>query len=98
MSGKKIGKNFKKIIPLYKYFGQDYSGLDWSEDALLELYFYESTGKGNLKPDNGYAHGKKMMNITISMWKEDLDKYISLEELYEDSNFPHWWLDKIFSR
>jgi hypothetical protein len=31
------------------------------------------------------------------MWKEDIDKgLLTKKELYEDENFPQWWLDSIF--
>ena len=88
------------MIPLYEYFGKGYEGLDWSDNALYSLYHYESIGRGfgDIKPDNGYAHGKKILSITVAMWKEDL--YITLWpwELYEDPSLPHWWLDSVFKR
>ena len=92
---KKLGKNFKKMIALYEYFGKECGGLDWSDNALYDLYIFESTGKGRIKPNNGYAYGKHTIDITISMWKEDLDKTLWLHELYEDPNLPDWWLDKV---
>ena len=89
------------MIPIYEYFGSKGSNiLDWSEDALYSIYYFESIGRGSgdLKPDNGYAYGKKLMDISISMWKEDL--YVTLWpwELYEDPNLPDWWLDKLFKK
>ena len=83
------------MIALYEYFGKECGDLDWSDDALYDLYTFESTGKGSIKPNNGYAYGKRTIDITIAMWKEDLNKTLWLHELYEDPNLPDWWLDKI---
>lgn len=83
------------MIAVYEYFGKDCDGLDWSKNSLYDLYTFESTGKGSVKPNNGYAYGKHIMDITIAMWKEDLNKTLFIHELYEDENLPNWWLDKI---
>jgi hypothetical protein len=46
---------------------------------------------------NGYMHGKKWLNLNVTMWKEDIEKgLLFVHELYEDPKFPHWWLDRIF--
>lgn len=92
----KIGKNFKKMVPVYEYFGKESDGLDWSDKSLNELYLFESNGSGEVKPDNGYYYGKKMLNVTVAMWKEDLDTILCLSELYNDPELPNWWLDKVF--
>jgi hypothetical protein len=43
--------------------------------------------------------GKKWMNVTVAMWKEDIEQFnLRKYELYEDARFPHWWLDKVFHR
>lgn len=88
------------MVPIYEYFGKGYSGLDWSECAMYDLYHQESFGSKvcQIQPNNGYAHGKKMLSITVAMWKEDL--YITLWpwELYEDPNLPDWWLNSVFKR
>jgi hypothetical protein len=76
---------------------------DFSEKSLLEMYNYESRGIGDLEQGlfcnnwNGYYLGKKNLNITVSMWKEDIKTgLLHMVELYND--FPHWWLNKVFDR
>lgn len=85
------------MYPLYELFAQDWRDcLDFSDDSLFDLYLFESQGKGTIKPDNGYAHGKKWLNVNIAMWKEDIVRgNLFKSELYEDPNLPHWWLDMV---
>ena len=82
---------------LYFLFAQDWKDcLDFSDESLLELYNYESYGTGTPKPNNGFAHGKKWLNVNVAMWKEDISKgYLRKQELYDDPKFPHWWLDQV---
>ena len=80
------------------------SNLDFSDKAKEEAYLFESRGIGvkddsifNQENINGFLYGKRMMDITVKMWKEDIPQgLLFLSELYSD--FPHWWLDKIFNR
>ena len=78
--------------------------LDFSDKAKQEMFDFETYGKGNIdfqeifynKKINGYAYGKKMMDITISMWREDIPQGLLYKsELYSDGNFSHWWLKKV---
>ena len=40
---------------------------------------------GDISKDNGYYWGKKWMDLTIQMWKEDISKGLLFEfELYKD--------------
>ena len=102
-----INKKYRKMCEVYKIFAKDYD-CDLSEEAMLEMYTFESTGKGSIningfntigKKPNGYAVGKKWLNVTVAMWFESMDKYGWLPEmknLYNDPIFPHWWLDLVF--
>jgi len=47
-------------------------GLDFSENALRALFIYESTGKGNVDKNNGYSYGKFLVDLSVSMWIEDI--------------------------
>ena len=99
---------YLKKAELYKRFAKDWRGkeLDFSSQALQEMYDYETFGKGDLslgvftlenKPINGYAYGKNQLDITVGMWKEDEHKpWFFIHELYEE--YPHWWLNKVFNR
>ena len=84
---------------LYRFFAKDWAHvLDFSDEALLELYNYESYG-GTVSQKNGFMHGKKWLNLNVTMWKEDMEKGLFFKkELYDDPNYPHWWLDSIFKK
>ena len=85
------------MVPLYRYFARDWVDcLDFSEDALYDMYFHESQGLGHPKPDNGFHHGKKWLSVAVAQWLEDLWVTVFPWELYEDENLPDWWLDRQF--
>jgi hypothetical protein len=91
-----LSKKYKQIVPLYRYFGRHWEHcLDFSDDALFDLYTYESTGRGQVKPDNGFANGKKWMDVAVAQWREDFGNTLWVFELYEDPDLPDWWLDKV---
>ena len=49
------------------------NGLDFSEKALMELHEWESRGLGKIdKAQNGYAYGKWIVDLSVSMWVEDI--------------------------
>lgn len=96
-----VGKNYVKIIPLYKHFAKHIEGLDWSDAALHEWYKAETFGSPspvNVSEKNGYKQGKKWMDVTVAMWKEDFGNTLFVQELYEDNAYPHWWLDKVIGK
>lgn len=84
---------------MYRMFANDWKQFhDFSEDALIELYNHESYGTP-VSELNGFALGKKWLNVNVAMWKEDIGKGLLREqELYEDQKFPHWWLDSVFRK
>ncbi len=70
--------------------------VDFSEQALIEMYCHETYGELVLTTNNGYVLGKKWMGVNVSMWKEDISKgYFFKSELYQDPTYPHWWLDRV---
>lgn len=91
----KVSRRWQRMVPLYRYFARDFVGLDWSDEALLDAFRFESTGGRKPSPMNGYAVGKAWLNVQVSAWRADLGKLISRRELYEDENLPHWWLDSV---
>lgn len=106
-----ISQRYRKQAGIYKQFAQGYD-VDFSERALEEMFNYESKGIGKIgigvfvdKTINGYFLGKQRMDLQIAMWKESLPDRVTkkfpyptlwLWELYEEGQYPHWWLDKIF--
>ena len=82
---------------IHLYFAKDYCYLDFSEQSCIEMYNHETFGNP-ISPNNGFLQGKKLLNLTISMWKEDISKgYLFKSELYDDPNLPNHWLNKIFT-
>jgi hypothetical protein len=48
------------------------------------------------KKINAYTFGKWLKDLTVSMWKEDLQSgTMFIGELYND--YPSWWLDEILN-
>lgn len=106
----KISKNWRKMAKIYKIFAKDWIEIcDFSEKSALEMYEYETLGKGNIAKGifpnpksgkyNGYAVGKRWMDIMIKLWKEAHDEGLfPLRDLYKDKKYPHWWLDRIFGK
>lgn len=85
------------MCEIYLIFANDWKDCcDFSDQMKIELFNTESYG-GRCSSNNGYYVGKKWLNVTVSMWKEDIkDGMLRLHELYEDDKFPHWWLDSVF--
>lgn len=101
----KISKRWRKIAEVYRHFakGATETGFvcDFSENAAYEMYVFESQGRGRPKPDNGFAIGKKWLDVTVAMWLEDLKAVPPLLhalELYSDPALPNWWLNKVMGQ
>ena len=88
---------FKRMCDVYVVFSKDWAHLyDFSDQSKIDLFNHESYGLP-IKPNNGFALGKKWLNVQVAMWKEDiLDGTLFKFELYQDDKFPHWWLDSVF--
>lgn len=82
---------------VYRLFSKDWEHIcDYSEESMRELNLQESHGLGLCKCNNGYYIGKRYMDVTVKMWREDIrDGILFKSELYEDEKYPHWWLDKV---
>lgn len=81
---------------VYKHFAKDYKDFcDFSDESLIELFNSESYGT-EVKSNNGFYVGKKWLNVTVKMWKEDIEAGLLYKhELYADPNLPDWWLDNV---
>lgn len=93
------------MCALYRIFSQEFEGLDFSDEAMLEMFNAETHGGIIPAPTNGFAQGKKWLSVQVAMWKQDLiarnsiggiNKTLFIDELYADEKYPHWWLDSIF--
>ena len=95
---KKVSNKYLKMSQVYCIFSSSWKDvLDFSDESLVEMYKYESTGSSIKNPlTNGFYVGKQWMDVTIKMWREDLNqKLLRKEELYKDPTFPDWWLNKV---
>lgn len=86
------------MCEVYRYFSRSWKHyLDYSEESMLELFISESYGDVKCKDTNGYYVGKKWLSVSVAMWKEDVSKGLLFkQELYDDPDLPHWWLDNVF--
>ena len=92
----KIGKKWRRMAEIYKRFACDYKAADFSESAALAMYLHESTGTPLPDPrTNGYALGKKWMDVTVVGWKKEIPQLgLLVSELQEDG-FPDWFLERV---
>lgn len=94
----KLGKKFQKMIPLYEMFAKEFSSdtIDFSDKAKEDMYRYETCGEGFVDERNGYFLGKKILNLQVTSWKEDMKNgLLYFKELYDNPNYPKWWLNSV---
>jgi len=85
------------MCEVYKYFSRSWSHIcDYDEESMMEMFVYETFGEGRPNNTNGYFLGKKWMDVSVEMWKEDIEQRLLTKfELYDDPEIPNWWLDKV---
>lgn len=86
-------KWWKKTEPLYRRFSR--RGRDAGE--ALAMFRHETYGD-QIAPNNRYVEGKRNMDLTVSMWREDVPAGMLCKyELMEDPTFRGigWWLTRI---
>lgn len=57
---------------LYQHFARLFGEFDFSDDALLSMYNYESYGAELVGSNNGFFIGKRWLNWHVTNWKEGL--------------------------
>jgi hypothetical protein len=99
----KTTPKFERMAQIYRHFGREFAtSLDWSDDAKYRMFKFESEGIGTkselIEERNGFLEGKRLMNITVAMWQEDLTAHDRGEprllfsfELY--MQYPKWFVD-----
>lgn len=94
-----LSKRFKRMAEVYRVFASDWEHLhDFSDEMLIELFNAESFG-ADVSPKNGFACGKKWLNVNVAMWKDDIALGLfRASELYADPKYPAWWLDQLFQK
>jgi len=72
----KPSKRWRRRAEIYRRFAGIAEGTgfvcDYSEDAARAMFTRESSGKGDVAADNGYAIGKSWLDVQLAMWREDL--------------------------
>jgi hypothetical protein len=71
---KNISKSYLRRASVYRRIVGKDSGYDFSRNALVACYGYESVGGIQPHKNNGYYCGKRGLDITISNWIEDIEK------------------------
>jgi len=82
---------------IYKRFAKDWPNADFGDKAACAMFEYESRGTPipQTETTNGFALGKKWMDITVSMWNEDIkNKQLFVFELIKDG-YPIWFLNRV---
>jgi hypothetical protein len=92
----KIGRKWRRMAEIYKRFAADYKAADFGEAAALAMYLHESTGAPLPDPrTNGYALGKKWMDVTVAGWKEEIPQMGLLVSELQADGYPDWFLDRV---
>lgn len=94
-----VSRKYRRMAAVYRVFSRHWEHvLDFSDAALQEMHDHESRG-ASVRSENGYAVGKKYLNLTVTTWKQDIASGLLFRhELYADPLFPHWWLDRVLER
>jgi len=81
------------MAEIYKRFAASFKNISFDEEAACDMYLHENGLPLPLrKQANGFQAGKRILNITIKMWREDIAKgLLSVQELLDD-DYPEWFL------
>lgn len=93
----KISKKWMAMAEIYKRFAIEYPQADFSDAAALAMYEHETHGKPLERTEklNGFALGKKWMDVTIAGWKDEIaSRGLLVSELIADG-YPEWFLERI---
>jgi hypothetical protein len=90
----KISKRWFEMAEMYRRFAGDYEHAYFGENSAIEMYRYETFGDPINSKWNGFAIGKKWMDVTLAMWREDIAKgMLFISELQAD--YPEWFLRRV---
>lgn len=83
------------MADIYARFADDWPHADFSEEAAIAMYKRENgTPLPQTEKVNGFALGKKWMEVTLAMWREDIpDGLLFVRELLDDG-YPEWFLKR----
>lgn len=93
----RVSKKWRAMAEIYKRFSIAHQQADFSEEAALAMYEHETHGRPLAKGEklNGFELGKRLMDVTVASWKEDIaSRGLLVSELIEDG-YPEWFLERI---
>lgn len=85
------------MAEIYKRFAIEYPQADFSDSAAIAMYEHETHGKTLERTEklNGFALGKKWMDVTIAGWREEIaSRGLLVSELIADG-YPEWFLERV---
>jgi len=92
---------WNRMAEMYRRFAPTDCALDWSDEAADAMFRWESSGDGELakslfatKPENGFAVGKKWMDVTVASWTADIKAGL-LFPAELDGELPPWFLRRV---
>ena len=94
----KVGKRWARMAEIYKRFAVDFPHADFGHEAALAMFRHETHGEPLPQVrgiGNGFALGKKLMDISIAGWREEIIQMgLRVEELIDDG-YPEWFLERV---
>lgn len=88
---KPLTKKYLRLASVYRRFAGRKSGFDFSLQALIDCFEFESNGIKAQK-NNGYIFGKWAKDISLSTWREDIEAGLFCKaEFYTPCN--KWWVE-----
>lgn len=97
MNHKTPTKRWLEKADLYMRFASDTGNYTYTPTDAMEMFTFESTGKGSVGELNGFALCKKRLDITLAMWKEDIvNGLLTKYELIQDG-YPESWISRVLA-
>lgn len=100
---------FKKMCEVYRLFAEPWAHVcDFSDKAMQEMFEFETFGRGRIEitgfntmgiKSNGFAVGKKWVNVTVEMWLDNIQRFgleYQAKELLKDREIPKWFIRDFF--
>jgi hypothetical protein len=93
----KIGKKWLRMAEIYRRFARDYPQSDISDAAAMAMYLHETFGEPMPKAErlNGFEIGKKLMDVTVAGWKEDIPQLGLIVSEIQADGYPDWFLERV---
>lgn len=96
-----VTPKYEEMAKFYARFAKG-SDFDFSDNAMHEAFEVETYGRKWDVSNNGYVYGKKMMDVTLASWKQDVEdglmtKFDILSD-YEPETFAFEFVENFLSK